>query len=219
MKIKLTLLALLFSTFQLNAEEMAQYEVSITNATYGQTFTPQLLATHNSEVGLFTLGQPAGEALELIAEAGDTGPLTEVIEGVPDFVGFVLTTADLLTPGQTVTVMINAKEGHDRLTLAAMLLPTNDTFVSLNSVKLPEQGSMTYRAMAYDAGTEENDQSCLHIPGPHCGGEGEAHSPVADGDEGFIYISNGIHSHGDLDPKMYDWRGPVAHITIKKLEN
>ena len=41
-----------------------KYEVTITNLTPGQSFTPQLVATHSRKVSLFELGQPAGEALE-----------------------------------------------------------------------------------------------------------------------------------------------------------
>ena len=225
MKFRLTLMLTLFLAANLAAaEEMMHYEVSITNITKGQAFTPRLAATHDASVSLFAFGQPAGAALELLAEAGDTGPLTELIMTVPSKVGHVMTDPGLLEPGKTTTFEISAQPNHNQLTFAAMLLPTTDTFVALVGMPLPLQGSVSYLALAYDAGTEANDQNCAHIPGPHCGGE--AHSMASDMDEGFVYISNGFHDLGHMDDegneilgtKLYDWHHSVAQITIKKVD-
>lgn len=225
MKFRLTIMLTLFLAANLaTAEEMMRYEVSITNITQGQTFTPQLVATHDNSVSLFSFGKPAGVPLELLAEAGDTGPLTEVILTIPNKVGYVMTVPGLLEPGKTSTFEINGLSEHHQLTFAAMLLPTNDTFVALVGMKLPEEGSVSYFALAYDAGTEANDQNCAHIPGPRCGGE--AHSMASDMDEGFVYISNGFHDLGDMDDagneilgtKMYDWHHSVAQVTIKRID-
>lgn len=104
-----------------------------------------------------------------------------------------------------------------------MLIPTNDTFVSLNSVELPRFGQRTYVALAYDAGTEANDQNCANIPGPRCKGEGV--SAPADSDEGFVHVSNGFHELGSADdpdneilgPMPYDWNNPVAMVTVRRI--
>ena len=71
--------------------------------------------------------------------------------------------------------------------------------------------------MAYDAGSEDNDESCAHIPGPiECGGMGE---PFSEGlAEGFVHVSNGIHGVGDLQPSMYDWRGAVAMVRVVRID-
>ena len=224
MKLSLSLsIALILTTNLASAEDMMRYEVSITNITKGQAFTPQFVATHDDSVSLFTFGQPAGEALEMLAEAGNTEPLTELIMTIPDKVGYVTTNPGLLEAGKTVTFEIEAQHNHHQLTFAAMLLPSNDTFVALQGMSLPKQGSVSYFALAYDAGTEANDQKCIHIPGPRCGGE--AHSMVSDMDEGFVYISNGFHDLGSMDAegneilgtKLYDWRSSVAQVTIKRI--
>ena len=73
---------------------------------------------------------------------------------------------------------------------------------------------------AWDAGTEANDQNCLHIPGPRCGGE--ALSAPAATDEGYVCLSNGFHDLGDgtgevLKPSEYTWNNPVALVTIKRI--
>jgi hypothetical protein len=39
----------------------------------------------------------------------------------------------------------------------------------------------------------------------------------APGGEGFVRISEGIHGVGDLPANLWDWRNPVAKITIRRL--
>ena len=105
-----------------------------------------------------------------------------------------------------------------------MLIPTNDTFVALDSGVLPRRGSRTFFIQAYDAGTEENDQLCINSPGPRCGGEGVSPDPML-GDEGFVHVSNGFHDLGAddgngnerLQPFTYDWRNPVAKVVVKRV--
>jgi len=226
MKFKITIiLSLLLSANLVFADKMKRYEVSITNITKGQTFTPQLVLTHKKSLSLFTLGQPASMPLELLAEGGDTEPLTDYIESTPNKMGEVQTVPGLLASGQTVTFKISGHHKHHYLSFAAMLLPTNDTFVALSAVKLPKKGSVSYFAVAYDAGTEKNDQNCAYIPGPLCGGE--AHSEVSDMDEGYVYIGNGFHDLGDEDdegniilgPLQYDWNNSVALVSIKRIKH
>ena len=225
MRFQFSLALSLLLSANLAFAEGAMYEVSITNITRGQTFTPQFVATHDHAVSLFTLGQAASTSLAILAESGNTDPLTATALAFPANVGHALTVPGLLGPGETATTLIDASSGHHYLTIAAMLIPTNDTFVALLAMKLPEQGSVAYTARAYDAGTEENDQNCLHIPGPRCGGE--ANSPASDTDEGFVYVSNGFHDLGSEDdqgneilgPRVYDWRNPVAQIMIKRMDN
>ncbi|MEZ5601637.1 MAG: hypothetical protein R3F36_12070 [Candidatus Competibacteraceae bacterium] len=54
----------------------------------------------------------------------------------------------------------------------------------------------------------------LSIPGPLCGGEGG--SPNVGG-EGFVHIHAGIHGIGDLNAADYDWRNPVATVTVERV--
>ena len=195
-------------------DKLKTYQVSITNLTAGQAFTPQLVFTHRNSQPIFTLGEAASNELEQLAEGGDTAPLSTL---VADYANDVTTNGVLLMPGETTDLTIKGKPGRGRITVVAMLLPTNDTFVALEGMKLPRRGSVSYRVPAYDAGTEYNDQDCANIPGPLCGGEG--YSPeVGDGDEGFVHIGNGFHDLGDdvLKPQLYDWNNDVAKITITR---
>lgn len=191
------------------------FEVEITNVTPGQTFTPLLVATHYGRIDFFEPGMPASDELAILAEAGDTGPLTAVLEAHDKLVGGIANSGGLLSPGHTVTLEVRGWSGQ-RLSIAGMLIPTNDTFVGVDSVFLPLNGETTIEAIAWDAGSEANDQSCAHIPGPLCGGEGA--SAPADGDEGFVHVSNGFHELGDdvLGPAKYTWNNPVAIVTIRR---
>ena len=129
----------------------------------------------------------------------------------------IASTDGLLTRGASVGFEIQAGDGSENLSLAAMLIPTNDAFVGINT-PLPAAGEtlVTY-AYAYDAGTERNDELCASIPGPsysECGGRrardrrwrrrGRDHPP-------------GIQGVGDFDAARRDWRNPVARVTIRRL--
>ena len=189
------------------------FEVTITNVSKTQ-FTPLLVATHNSDIAFFQAGAPASDELALLAEGGDINPLATVLSGSDD-VGSMASSEGLLMPGQSVTLQLDADRRFERLSLAAMLLPTNDAFVALNSIAVPRTFNRPMRVIAfgYDAGSEPNDELCSNIPGPTCGGAGP--SPEAGG-EGYVSISAGIQGVGDLAPAQYDWRNPVAIVTIER---
>jgi len=96
-----------------------------------------------------------------------------------------------------------------------MLIPTNDSFVALDSVRLPKFGSRTERLRAYDAGSETNDEICANIPGSVCQGTGP--SPDDTG-EGYVYINAGISGEGDLTQSMYNWGDRVAMVRITRVK-
>lgn len=202
------------------AQQGQVYSVRITNISAGQTFTPQLVVTHRASWRMFALGEPASDALATMAEGGDTEPL--MMEAGP-LAHDLLTVPGLLGPGQSVDTMIRGPAAGGRITVTGMLIPTNDSFFALNAQPLPTVGSESFYVPAYDAGSEANDQNCRHIPGPLCGGEGV--SAAAESDEGFVHIGNGFHeielvdeSFEVLAPRLYDWRNPVARITVRRVQ-
>jgi hypothetical protein len=195
-----------------------EFEVSVTNLTRGQQFTPILVASHKSGVRLFDLGSPASPQLKTLAEEGNVAPLTALLLGNPD-VRDVVNSGGLLNPGQSVTQRVSTRAGFDNVSVAAMLIPTNDGFFAVNDAEGPNgQQSITVYSPAYDAGTERNDESCASIPGPffvECGGPGGGGAPG--GGEAYVHIHAGIHGIGDLDSALRDWRNPVARITIRRV--
>ena len=203
---------LLLTSVTASADGPASYHVTITNITNSINFTPILVTSHRKGVSLYELGSAASDELTAIAEGGDIAPLTAVLQDDPR-VADVNNSGGLLVPGDSVTVTVSAKRGARHISMASMMLPTNDGFIALNSVKAPSHGTVTYYSPGFDAGTEPNDELCISIPGPSCGGEGP--SPAAGG-EGYVHINRGIHGIGDLAPDIYDWRNSVAKITITR---
>ncbi len=196
-------------------EHDARFVVTITNITQGQIFTPIVAASHTSAMRFFSLGQPASEPLEALAEAGDTGPLKLALAGSRA----VLDTADSgapLAPGESVRLMLRTRGAFRFVSVAAMLVPTNDAFFALNGVEGPRGRDVVTRyTPAYDAGTEVNDELCGQIPGPPTVCQGEGFNPNR-GADNFVRIHSGIHGDGDLRRSSYDWRNPVARITIQR---
>ena len=194
------------------------YDVRITNLTGGEVFTPILVATHIKGIKAFNLGEPAIREVVTIAESGNTAPAIAALNSlIPlNLVGEAKDSGDVLPPGQSVTVPITGGEDISHITVMSMLIPTNDAFFAVNGLPLPEGDEpVTYRSVAYDAGSETNDELCEHIPGPPsvCSGEGLS---LGSG-EGFVYVHPGIHGIGDLSAAQYDWRNPVAEITIQRV--
>ncbi|MEM7551285.1 MAG: spondin domain-containing protein [Bacteroidota bacterium] len=112
-----------------------------------------------TENTLFTMGSPASDALEVLAEDGDPSGFTNVFD-IP--VGS--TTPSAISPGQSYEFTFNALEG-DNLSLATMLIESNDYLIGLNSIPLfntdgsPINGDLTQSLNLYDAGTEIDEFS------------------------------------------------------------
>ncbi|WP_218142992.1 spondin domain-containing protein [Nitrosomonas marina] len=208
----------------------ADYRVEITNLTYKIAFTPRIVIAH-VPVSLFAPGDNLNDtstgllngqmnhALSEIAEAGSLGPIMAILdqESVRNFVSYVVGSG-LLVGGKKQSVeLLDVDDAQSHLSLFAMLLPTNDGFIALNNMALPQNGSVQYYLNAYDAGTETNTESCEDIPGPLCGGTGQSPN---DAGEGFVHIHTGIRglNPDEIDPAEYDWKNPVAVVTITRMQ-
>ena len=222
-RIAVLTLALALTSSTAFAQWTGTYMVTVTNLTSGQLFTPIIAATHGDDTYIYMPGMPASEELEALAEGGDTMPLEMMLTGKAMSIE---TTMGLLMPGGSVEFMINGGSMARYLSLAAMLIPTNDGFLGFKTMLSSGPGMMTYYAYAYDAGTEENDEDCHSIPGPpydECSGEdAEAEEDDHDHDhdhamaEGHVSIHRGIQGVGDFDSDR-DWRNPVAMIMIRRI--
>ncbi len=131
-----------------------------------------------------------------------------------------VTSGGLTNPGASTTLTVKTGAGFDHISVAAMLIPTNDGFFAINGVEGPEgSATLVLYSPAYDSGTERNDELCASIPGPfftECGGPGGGGSPSG-GEEGYVHIHAGIHGIGNLNAAMRDWRNPVAQVTIRRI--
>jgi len=209
--------ALLSGSLFMTASVMASggkgaYEITVTNITQGEIFTPILVASHPHGVKLFALGHAASTELAMLAEGGDTAPLSALLlsEGAHD----VATADDVLPPGASVTLTVDVTRHSRSISVASMLVPSNDAFFAVNGARGPRGSqTLTLFSPAYDAGSESNDELCVSIPGPPfiCAGEG---FNAADG-EGYVHIHPGIQGVGDLIATDLDWHNPVAKISVK----
>lgn len=147
-----------------------QYQVSVTNLTNAQPFSPLAVLLHSSGT-IWQFGQPASAALEDLAESGNNAGVLSS--------SFMLSNASnngILAPGEQTDVMISTTDTTaKKLSLATMLVNTNDAFTGISNIELSQLAvgdTLTFRATAYDAGTEANSEAAGTIPGPVDGGEG-----------------------------------------------
>jgi len=197
-------------------ESGKKYEITITNLTRGQIFSPPIVITHNRGFELFTLGDAASPELAAMAEEGDTTQLIDLLDEHPGY-NYAVSDGPVF-PGETAVIEVTAAREALLVSMAGMLVTTNDGFFAARDLWLPFRGKRIVEADAYDAGTEQNSEDCAFIPGPPCGSH-NAHDP-ADA-EGYVHIHAGIHGIGPdlemVDPAMHDWRNPVARITVRRV--
>jgi hypothetical protein len=68
----------------------------------------------------------------------------------------------------SVTLTVTASEGAKFLSLASMLICTNDGFTGVDSLRLPRDvgDAVVVRSAGYDAGTEQNTEDFADIVPP-----------------------------------------------------
>jgi len=209
---KLSLSAITLLVITLSTAHARSYEVTITNLTRGQIFSPVFAVTHNYNKSLFTTGEAASPELAALAQDANTDGLTDLLSNA-EGVNEVVQGTGVIMPGKSETLIIESDRHARFISLVSMLVTTNDAFMAVNKVKLPYRNA-TMTVPAYDAGAEDNNESCAYIPGPPCG-NANATSEVEG--EGFVHIHSGIHGIADLGAAEYDWRNPAAKISIRRM--
>ena len=207
------------------------FNVRITNLSNGIYFTPFLVAAHPEGSSLFITGQPASANLQAMAEGGDISGL------VADLQGLGATIAEnpaggLLAPASETDVDLNTDgTSNDRLSIVAMLLPTNDAFAGLNAIMIPtDPGTYVFDVPAYDAGTEANDELITGGGAPGAagipadpgglGGTGGSGAATADANpnvhihRGTLGDLNPTGGTSDLDSSVHRWLNPVIRVVI-----
>lgn len=149
------------------------HEVTVTNLTSGQPLTPPLWAAHRPSTSLFTVGDQASTGIREIAENGNLAPAAEVAstDGQVTSFGIALRDGDgppPVLPGETRTFEVATDPSGTRLSLASMLVCTNDGFTGLDTLRLPAEvgASTTVDTFGYDAGTEINTEDFADIVPP-----------------------------------------------------
>ncbi len=220
----------LFGLASLSAAVAAELNIRITNLTHGNHFTPLLVAAHPAGQHLFQPGETASSSLQAMAEGGDiSGLVTDLAAMNADVVENPA--EGLMAPGSSVDFQFSTGMDNTQLSVVAMILPTNDGFVGLDAIDIPnEPGTYTWTLNAWDAGTEANDEiingggapGAAGIPADPLGKGGMNASGVTDMESNdTVHIHRGIIGDSDpeggisdLDSRVHRWLNPVARITV-----
>ena len=212
--------------------QAAEFDVEIHNPTRGLYYTPLLVTAHPPNMKLFDAGEAASSELQAMAEGGDIMPLVTALDSA-GATTVANPAAGLLAPGETTTAIVNTNNAtaNTQLSIVAMLLPTNDGFLALNSLTVPTQpGTYTYNLNAYDAGTEANDelrgsgapgQAGMPVPPPLDPVLGTNGTGAASNAEGYVHIHRGnlgdtdtTGGKSDIVSTLHRWLNPVTRVTV-----
>lgn len=106
--------------------------VTITNNTAAQVFSPPLLLNHSSDYALFNIGEAAPSELIPLAEDGNASDIITIANIMPEIYAAALADGPL-PPGQSVTLELVVNPDFHYLTVAGMLVTTNDAFFGLET--------------------------------------------------------------------------------------
>ena len=223
-------LAGLSSVLFATSANAASWEVKITNLTHGNHFTPLLVSANTSTTHLFQVGEMASSSLRIMAECGDISSLVTDLGSSADVMENPA--GGMLAPGASTTTTLTTSASNTHLSVVAMILPTNDGFVGMDSMEIPTTaGTYTYYLNGYDAGTEANNE-LLDTSGCAAGMAGIPGAPGMDSGTGGTGVSTAdtntmIHVHrgvlgdtntsggsSDLDSTIHRWQNPVAKVTV-----
>ncbi|MFK7976061.1 MAG: spondin domain-containing protein [Halioglobus sp.] len=198
------------------------FEVSVTNLTVAQPFSPVGIFLHDSSQQVFSVGTPASEPLEMMAEGGDISGLIAAVDSISELSGDAP-----IGPGgsTTYTISIDAQPAAElELSVMTMLVNTNDGFTGVNGADitaLEEGQSMSFNAIAYDSGTENNTEAAGTMPGPADGGEG--FNAVRDDINDQVTMHSGVVTASDglassVLNQLHRFDNPVARVRITRTQ-
>ena len=202
---------------------MATLEITATNLTNAQPFSPLALVVHQGDFEPFNVGQPVDEATEELAESGNNQPFMDAA-AADSAVIEVLSGADVLPPGMTETLTVEVLESElDGLTVSmlTMLVNTNDAITGHRGMTVGPMAvgdQLVVRGPAYDAGTEANSETAATIPGPAAGGEG---ANVERDDRDFVSMHSGVVTSDDglstsALTEAHRFDNPVIQISVTR---
>jgi hypothetical protein len=177
-----------------------------------QPLSPPLFVIHSNKADVWSVGDIASHGVAAIAEDANNAVLESALPALPGVKTVFTGGGGPIPSGQSRSFMVETSGRFSRLSLVTMLVNTNDAFTGLDALHLRGRGG-TLTTMAYDAGSERNNELESHIPGPCC------NNPfVRDPEGALIRPHEGITGAGDLAPALYDWPEPAARITIERVD-
>ncbi len=195
------------------------YRITVENLTAGQPITPVVVAASDGDFRLFRRGHAASPGLRQLAENGGVPVLAAEAAASPGVDAVEVIGSAPIEPGALIEQLVVLPEESSRLSLAAMLVCTNDGFAGVSGLRLPENPGRvkTVYAEAFDAGTEVNTEAYADIVPPCDGMGGSGMSDPALVENGVVRHHAGIAGMADLNPAAHGWDGPVMKVTIEKV--
>lgn len=201
--------------------EAYTYRVTVENLSENQAITPVVSATHDGGFRLFRNGHAASNGIQQLAENGGVPVLAAELMANSSVSSVAVIGSAPIAPGSHVSTVISTDPGNRRLSLAAMLICTNDGFTGQSSMVLPHAlgAERTYYANSFDAGTEINTEAYADLVPPCDGLGGTGMSDPALAENGVVHPHPGISGGGDLTYADHGWSDPVLRITIERIES
>jgi len=203
---------------------MKAYKVTVHNVTANQPFSPVAVIVHMPAYSAFKPGQAASTALEHLAESGSNKQLLAEAQTNAAVISNKSGNGAIPPGGmETINISIPKDTTGFKLTLASMLVNTNDGFASRSTSKivgLNVGDSVDMNLLAWDAGTEANDEA-NGVPGPAAGGSG--YDASRQGDINFVTIHQGVVTKDDglLTSKLNEshrFDNPVGLVHIERVK-
>lgn len=184
------------------------FDVTIENTSAATPFpgalSPVVWAVHDDTASAFQVGAAASAGLEELAEDGDGAALLAELEAAAGVGTAGIEGAAPLAPGDTVTFTVTATAAERFLSLAAMVAPSNDTFMAFapaGIALLDDAGAarsdediatdIAAALAAWDAGTENNQGGALGSDMPPAGapntGASEGSGVVRDAEDDPVW--------------------------------
>lgn len=198
------------------------FAVTVTNLTDNQPFSPLAAVTHEIVYQGVSVGVSASDGLERLAESGDNSAFLAEADADSN-VEMSVSGSGLILPGETEDLVLYAKKNAYLLSLASMLVNTNDGIVVIDGMdlgNLKPGEKVFYFAAAYDAGTEGNSEAMSDIPGPAGGGEG--YNADRD-DRNVVAVHAGVIGNEDGLPgsvlsNSHRFDNPVARVVVTRID-
>jgi hypothetical protein len=194
-------------------EGVKRVRIAYENLTTGQTFSPSVFVSHDeSEPPLFAEGEAASFGIMRLAEEGNPAPIADqAVQKISGSVGSVFIALPI-GPGGTRALEIDVDADHPLISGAWMLGHTNDGFTGVNAIDAFNSAEpQSIDIMAWDAGTENNNETKPHLIA--------LMGTDRDPEQGVVAPHQGIRGDADApDEWKFDPSMPVARITIKPVE-
>jgi hypothetical protein len=214
-------------------DEGATYRVTVTNLAAGQPLTPPVVVLHNAKTSIVEAGTPASEGIMQLAENGDPQALVDSLATNANVSAVAVGEHPVVSGGipgaaevPTFATIEISGQGANRISVASMLICSNDGFSVVHDQKLPKKvgESVAYFSDAYDAGTETNTEAFADLV-PPCQGlvgvSGEATGTGASNPElaenGTITPHAGTSGAADLDVTIHAVAERPALIVVERI--